>query len=48
MLAGVDAMSEGYKKVASHRPRPGGSVSYDLLSDQHFLDTLKGAFDSTY
>lgn len=28
VLAGVDAMSEGYKKVASHRPRPGGSWLY--------------------
>lgn len=28
VLAGVDAMSVGYKKVASHRPRPGGNWLY--------------------
>lgn len=28
VLAGVDAMSEGYRKVASHRPRPGGNWLY--------------------
>ncbi|CAH3182322.1 unnamed protein product [Porites evermanni] len=31
VLAGVDAMSEGYRKVASHRPRPGGNVRFSFL-----------------
>lgn len=27
-MAGVDAVSDGYRRVASHRPQRGGHVSY--------------------
>ena len=29
-MAGVDAVSNGYRRVASHRPQRGGHVSYLL------------------
>ena len=35
VLAGVDAVSHGYRRVASHRPQRGGHVSYSCL--QYFL-----------
>lgn len=36
-MAGVDAVSDGYRRVASHRPQRGGHVSY--LSSQYFILT---------
>lgn len=34
-MAGVDAVSDGYRRVASHRPQRGGHVSY--LGLQYFM-----------
>lgn len=34
-MAGVDAVSDGYRRVASHRPQRGGHVS--SLSSQYFI-----------
>lgn len=37
VMAGVDAVSDGYRRVASHRPQRGGHVS--SLSSQYFILT---------
>ena len=37
VMAGVDAASDGYRRVASHRPQRGGHVSYLCL--QYFILT---------
>lgn len=38
-MAGVDAVSAGYRRVASHRPQRGGHVGYICFTMLHSLLT---------
>ena len=42
-MAGVDAVSDGYRRVASHRPQRGGHVSYVCVTIHTYINWCSGS-----